>query len=446
MLRLLASGLIVIALPLVVPVPAAQAASFGPTQTVVPPIRNVLAHPGAAINAQGRTAVVWTKSGRRGGLRVRLGRVTGRFSRTEVLSRTPVLDPAVALGADGTAAVVWVAGGRRGTRRLRVAVARPAHGFGRARTLATGRGRTTIISWSVVVGPDGRVVAVWGQLGRGGTIHAPTMLRFALRPAGRGFSKARNLAASGGHSVVSDTDGTTYVAWRSPLGEPYEHVAVAALAPTAREFGAPEIVSGYVHWTNDARLHEPSLFAGPGGVALGYAVGRPPKIHRLHVALRAPDGRFGSPRAVASLDPADGRSTFRAPAVGLPAGGPAVAVWSEFAGGLKAAIRGSDGSFGMPTGVSKPDAPVGFPLVAAAGSAVVAVWGEAPPRPRFYYEHRLLYATRPAGGPFTSPVPLTADRTHRRPALASAGRFAIAAWIADIGRSKRSLRVAVLVQ
>jgi hypothetical protein len=448
-LRLFLATTMVAALSLFAAVSSVRGDGFGRARTVVPAMRNFLGAPAVAVNAEGRAVVAWGQStrGRGGRLRARLGRVTGRLRRAHTLSRAPVYESAFAVGADGTAAALLVAAEPRGgLRRVLVALARPGHNFGRPQTLVEVRANITL--GGITVNKERRIVAVWwqGVPGTGG--HE---VRYALRSPGQRFGRPRDLAAAsegGGASVILSPDGTTYVAWPTPFAEGNQEAAVAALGPSATSFGEPQIVSGQVAAeTGSAGAEAPTLFGGPGGIALSYTVdGVQPRL--LQIAPRRPDGRFAPPQTATSVDVSDGRTGYTAPAVALPASAPAVAVWSliktvspegstPVTREVWGAAQGSAGNYQTPTRLSTPSALAQSPLAAAAGSTAIAVWGEG------RNLLRLRYALRPQSGPLIAPRRLTRDRVNE-PALAAAGRYAVAVWVARKGASRRAVHMAVL--
>jgi hypothetical protein len=434
---------------LVVPGASAHASGFGRARTVSSPVKEILHPPSVAVNASGRTAVAWVEFGKQGSrVHVRRGRITGKLGPAQTLSRTrtrPVYEVNAAIGADGTTTAIWLAGGVRGNRLLQVALARPGRRFGKAQTLV--RVRANIGAGSVTVGPTGQVLAVWAQ---GVPETGGHEVRYALSRRNEAFGRPRSLAPTSLSSTVSvaaGADGAVFVTWATPIGQRNQQAAVAVLPAGATELGPPQAVSGLVgvEATPNAEAEAPTLFAGGGRVALSYGVGGV-QPNLLQVASATLDGHFGSPRTAGSVDVSNG--AYKGPFVALPAAAPTVAVWSVsrvdnpeserlIASDVEAAAQRPDGSFESATRLSTPGALGQAPAAAEAGNTALAVWGEGP-----YSRLRLRYSSRTPSGPFTPAAALAHGFSYREPVLASAGRYAAAAWIARLSHARRSVRVA----
>lgn len=413
---------------------ATVAPSFGRAITVAPAgVPNLSAPPSVALDAAGSSVVAWNTSG---GILVRNVNASGRLGTTQHLG--PGFGPDVSIAPDGTAAAVWQAmpRGGRGRRLLLAAVAPPGKRFGSPQQLLSVN--ANIPDWSIVA-TDGRVVVVWGQdlPGRAG---GPA-IRYAVAAGAARFSSPLTLALADDANLggaVADAAGDVAVSYQTPpvLGvrAVNAQVAAAVLPAGAREFDAPKVLSA------DTEQSIPfsegggeNVFAGPGGVAVGYGVqGTLPWL--LRVSALEPAPTFAAPRTAAEVaNPPPSVTVYSGPVVALPAEGGAVAAWtvgrearqkSPASGSLEVAGESANGSFSTPEQLSPSRTASQYPVAAATSDSAIVAWGEGP-----FDRERLLYSVRPAGSSFTAPRTL-GQGVLRNASLAGAGTHATIAWIA----------------
>jgi hypothetical protein len=422
----------VLCLVFALPPCAVAATGFGATAVVARSGAGFGAPPSAAMTSGGRGLVVWTGDATRAGGRA-LARnrfATGRWGAKQVLSQRGVGETAAALHPDGTAAAAWVRHGAHGVRYVEASVALPPlHRFGRAQRLVTVRANVVSVQ---LVAADGRIVAVWHQ---GVPGKRRDEVRYAIAGRDGRFGPPRTLAVaylSGGVHAAVARDGNVIAAWQTPLADGADtQVAVAALAPGATDFGAAQVVSsGTQQELPGSEALASGLFAGPGGLALGYSVqGTLPWL--LRVATRGADGSF-KPETAAEVDDEQGTASVDGPVVALPATGGLVAAWTvtrqrtaenqaPVSGTLLAAPREADGTFATPVRLSSPGAIARYPTASALSETAIVAWGEG----RFD-RLRLRYALR-RGGRFSAGRTL-ATGAVRGVALAGSDHHAIAAW------------------
>ena len=247
MVRVIRSVLLV---TLVLGIGAATAQGrVGTPQRVSP--AGLAVHESAVAAGGSRIAVLMAGSG---DLEARLGGAGG-FGRTQRLDGSSFAAH-VAVGADGTAVAVWTASAHAKVA-LRVAIARPGHDFGRARTLS--HAASHALGDAVAVTTSGRAVVAW----IGGTNgHS---VQVAVAAPGRPFGAPQTLGDSRQYAPVVGVapNGTAIVAGSTtpfPLPPPappppsYGRVLAVALAAGATAFGPA---------TELGRLT--TFYLGPGG-------------------------------------------------------------------------------------------------------------------------------------------------------------------------------------
>lgn len=378
---------------------ALAAAAPAPAATVSP------AHarsPQVAVSAQGRTVVAWERlirgryvvEARIGGAPLRLGR------RTTLAARG--FSPQVAVGADGTVAIQWMQSGPGRDVRIRVARARPGRGLGAPQTIEQRKGIVTPLG--VAVQPNGRVVAIWRRASR---------LAVALARAGHGFGKASDLAvvgpASRGSIAIDPRDGTVIVPYGTPVGATpptNQQAAVRTLAPSAKAFAAPIVLSATGPGAGAPNGAQPVAVAGPGGGAVAYAVPGDPGL--MSIARRAADGSWPTRERIATL-PSVENSFVDGLRATLLADGSAVAAWSvlreapsDVTSQTVASIAGRPAAFGAPQPLTPAGAQFRVPAVAAAANEAFVASAAT--------HGRVLLCTRAAGASaFGPPVSITSD-------------------------------------
>jgi hypothetical protein len=268
--------------------------------------------------------------------------------------------------------------------------------------------------------------------------------------------------------IAMDADGNAVAAWIDvPSQPPFR--AVAAIRPAGGAFGPARVVADDVHGRDNFNL----AIARGGWAALTWDHGFSPDF--TEASIRAPGGDFGAPERVSPDE-----RTIDAPRIAVDAQGGAVATWDNFGSGgemaarppggpwgaveqvgsgstspewpgvaidgqgnaltaysaggssIRARYRPAGGAFGSPEQVSQPPdrqatsvggflpSPIGFD---SSGTATV-LWNDSSSR-------QLFASTRPAGGSFGSPSPVSRDASDGAQLAVSADGSAFALWTAS---------------
>ncbi len=165
-------------------------------------------------------------------------------------------------------------------------------------------------------------------------------------------------------------------------------VAAAVLPAGAQTFDAPQVLSaGTEQSIPSSEGSGDSVFAGPGGVAVGYGVGGTlPWL--LQVARLGTGLSFAAPQTAAEVpNPPPSIDSYSGPVVALPADGGPVAAWtvgrdasaqaeSPVTGSLEVAGEQANGSFSAPEELSPPSTVSQYPVAAATTDSAIVAWGE----------------------------------------------------------------------
>ena len=388
----------------------ASAATVSPTHVRFPQV---------AVNAHGRTVVAWERQTHgRFTVEARIGERPAKLGRVHSLARLGYR-PQVAAGADGTVAAEWMQSGPGRDVRIRVAIARPGHDFGSARTVFQRKGNIAPVA--IAVQPTGRVVAIWER--------ANSRVSYALGLPGHRFGAGRELTSTGSIGradvAVDPRDGTVLFAYSTAVSivpPANSQAAVRTLTPAAQAFSEPTLLSAL--GTQGEAV--PMAVAGPGGSAVAYTVSG--NVAGLRLVRRAADGGWSAPQTIAA--PAPG--TFGVGlAVTLPADGAAVAAWSVLTDPYEplgrplgaqpfAAVAPPGAAFGAPQALAPAGRRFSDPSVASAGaeSFVASAVAHGPV---------LLAVRAPGAAAFTVPIPLAADGDGDV-ALAAGGKHVLAIY------------------
>lgn len=412
---------------LLLAVPAADAATFGSPVTArgasLP-----YARPAVSVTDSGRTALAFVDPAPGGnGLQISARRGTLRrpVGQRELITKDGT-SPVVAQSSSSTA-VAWITYASGGVRRVRVRVSRDRGRFRELQTLVSVKANVT--SQQVVGLTGGRFLVIWWQGVPGTGRHA---VRYAVSSASGRFGMIRELAADTGPlssvSAASQPDGSAVAAWGTPLAPPVnQQVAVAALKAGATTFGPPRQIDA-VNVAAGAMSAGITATAGPGGTAVTWSEsGSLPQLLRTSI-------EGGAPETVLAVDSQDlGALSASGPVLALPAEGAALAAWtvvtaipgdvSTITGGeVLAATRASDGTYPGAQRLSAAGAVATSPTTAGSENLGIVTWGEGTRQPR------LRYATRTAGGTFSSTRTLASSA--KGPAVVGAARAgALAAWM-----------------
>lgn len=284
----------------------------------------------------------------------------------------------VAVGSDGTAVAAWTARTTSGVV-LRVAIANPGKTFGSAKTVASA---PRLALGGVAVAPSGRALVVFTRA---------TQVQVSIRKPGHSFGAPVVLGRSRQNTPVAAAapDGTLAVAWldtpSGPLPPPAPYVPTpalmlaATLTPTSSTFSAPAELDRLSFW-----IGGPEAASGLGGAAV---------IWRQTFGVKrmvtvSPGGGFGPVESLEVPFPGAGEGRPDHLALGIPASGPAMALWHDVQGipgdvlkvtssAVVASRRPPGGTFGATTRVSASGWLAGQPYAAVTSNRVVAAWAQA---------------------------------------------------------------------
>ena len=287
-------------------------------------------------------------------LRVAFGSTSGAFGPSRRVVRHPrIAPPAFAGNARGDLALAWFEDRGTANDRVEVALRRAGRSFGPPLRLATGRVRSV----SVAVGPRGDVLVAWDARGK---------IRTRLRRAGRrSFGRTETLRSSPAFFAALRTavasSGRAYVAWGAQLltegGDRGPVFYEAAVRPSGAARFRPAQLLERLGADHQAGVLDLALM-GHGNAVVAWTG------ERVRAAETDASGRFGAPR---DLSPTGAALTD----VAAAADGARVAVWST-ASLVQAAYAGPGAPFGAPEDVGTGDAArAAFP---GAGAQPVVVW------------------------------------------------------------------------
>jgi len=258
---------------------------------------------------------------------------------------------------------------------------------------------------AVAVGPDGRVVALWGS-----SVGCPAacsyILQASVRPAGGSWGAPVTLSTelnwgAGGVTLGMDGSGNAIAAW---VGF-YADASHYAVLPAGGRWGPAQTLSTYVQ----GHARNLSLAVSPdGGAIVAYATDH----DAIWAVSGSISGGFSAPVFVGAGD--YGKNS--APKVALDDAGQASLVWSE-SGGTRAATRAPGGTWSAQvTLVSQSSSSVAT-AIDGAGNAI-AVFGSS-------------YSWHLAGGSWGPSSPLPAGSSGGLAVADPAGTFVYADSGAD---------------
>jgi hypothetical protein len=253
---------------------------------------------------------------------------------------------------------------------------------------------------AVAVGPDGRVVAVWGS-----TVGCPAacgyIVQAAVRPAGGGWGAPVTLSTelnwgAGGLVLGMDGSGNAIAAW---VGF-YADASHYAVLPAGGSWGPAQTLSTYVQ----GRARNLSLAVSPDGSAIvAYATDH----DAIWAVSGTVSGGFSAPVFVAAGDYAKNS----APKVALDDAGQASVVWSQ-SGRTQAATRSPGGTWSAPVVLAAQSSSSVATAIDGAGNAI-AVFGSS-------------YSWHLAGGGWGPATPLPAGSSGGLAVADPAGAFVYA--------------------
>ena len=253
---------------------------------------------------------------------------------------------------------------------------------------------------AVAVGPDGRVVALWGS-----TVGCPAscsyILQASVRPPGGGWGAPVTLSTelnwgAGGLVLGMDGSGNAIAAW---VGF-YADASHYAVLPAGGGWGPAQTLSTYVQ----GHARNLSLAVSPDGSAIvAYAT----EHDAIWAASGTVLGGFSAPVFVAAGD--YGKNS--APKVALDDAGQASVVWSQ-SGRTQAATRSPGGTWSAPAVLAAQSSSSVATAIDGAGNAI-AVFGSS-------------YAWHLAGGSWGTAAPLPAGSSGGLAAADPAGTFVFA--------------------
>jgi len=254
---------------------------------------------------------------------------------------------------------------------------------------------------AVAVGPNGRVVALWGS-----TVGCPAacsyILQAAVRPPGGSWGAPDTLSTelnwgTGGVTLAMDGAGDAVAAW---VGFYAGASHYAVLPAASRNWGKAQTLSTYVQ----GQARNLSLAVSPNGNAIvAYAT--------QHDAIWAVSGTVSGGFAAPVFVGAGDYGKNSAPKAAVDDAGQASLVWSE-SGGTQAATRSPGGTWSAPVVLaSQPSSSVAT-AIDGAGNAI-AVFGSS-------------YSWHLAGGSWQSAASLPAGSSGGLAVADPAGTFVYA--------------------
>ncbi len=335
--------------------------------------------PRAAVNARGKTLVVWVSSAaKKPRVQVAAAGPRGRFEKPITMGIG--LRPSVAVAPDGTQVVVWSAsGGLLFARRA------PGHRFSTARRLLASGGTASDDSPKLAAQPDGSTVVVYESRAGLSTV--------TISPAGRpGARRTLGPGAMKRDSFRAAPDGQAAVCCLTPP-------AAAAPPPPAQAPAAPAPVAVYA----------------PAG---GWSVLTPPLAPRTVVETVGPGA---GAVALGTIDVLGGGEAGDQGVPGLMRLGPGAAFAPIKTGPVKAPKRALG------------------PVVAIDGSGRDVLVYQEKDRPAAFSRDAPAYAVVSApGSPFGARQVLDRGRVHQ-PAVSAYRDGAVAAWQAPGNRWRVSV-------
>lgn len=217
---------------------------------------------------------------------------------------------------------------------------------------------------AVAVGPDGRVVALWGS-----SVGCPAacsyILQASVRPAGGSWGAPVTLSSelnwgAGGVALGMDGSGNAIAAW---VGF-YAAASHYAVLPADGGWGPARTLSTYVQ----GQARNLSLAVSPDGSAVvAYAT--------QHDAIWAISGTIGGGFSAPVFVGAGDYTNHSAPKAALDDAGQASLVWSE-SGGTQAATRSPGGTWSAPVTLASQFSGSVATAIDGAGNAI-AVFGSS---------------------------------------------------------------------
>ena len=357
----------------------------------------------------------------------------------------------VSVAPDGTEAVVWQDEASHGSRSvIEVAIARRGRRFGHPRVLASTGGGPSLVGGSLtfpqVVALNGRIAVVWGEQQAARDFFArrpkPYLAAAIAGPAGR-FAAGRMLAGTYGDSVVSlaaaaDPRGDVIAVYARAIGNVASTKYRTRLGYVVSRAGSGTFerarpVPGAMIGPGTSLQWPGQLSVGPGGVEAPYAI-------RSKSSLTMRAARLGARAAFAparTIGTPSGLGNGPAPTgavLALPGRGAPLAAWTTVdwahpgtfqlsAGSVNVAQQRPNGAFASTIALTSANSLDQYVLAAATTDRVILLWAQGQP-----LHQDLIYASRDSHGHFSASRPL-APGAASSPALAAAGKHAIAAWV-----------------
>ena len=404
------------------------AALSGPAGTSRIPDERV---PEVAVNRRGESIAAWGAKSDSQTILVASGDARGRFGRPERVGRGYL--SSVAIADDGTAFVAWAQ-----RRAIKVAARPRSRHFGRPRTLAVSKGKSSISAPTMDVDRRGNTLVTW-TVGRGSAAPGGMLVErveLVFRRKGRTFGAPMTIAAGAGSVVFDEHDRVVAAVELStsggPLPGPFASTSVAQVVSGSPRgpFTAPVTLSASP--TYDVRM----AIGVKAEVAIAWESAFGPESNPygpIQTSIGAPTGRFEAPvnAPVARADRAFG------PLVAFGGEGELVTIWQEkvhpgsgSAAPLYWAARRAGRPFGPRTILAGAD--VTQPALASTGDGrAVMVWSFGSLRSALY---------RSATGFDKISAPRGRAQRFRAIRLAAAGDFAVLGWRDADGRLRASVR------
>jgi hypothetical protein len=292
------------------------------------------------------------------------------------------------------------------TKRITASVALACLGSwlavcGPARAVPTWLGPTDLsppgaflTSTSVAADSAGQVTAVWNQ-----STGAGQFVVAAEHPNSGGWETPVYLSAQsaqiGGPQVVVDPQGDATAVWSD------ESVVKTAVRPAGGTWGTPVILGGVINSNGPDYVPIPWVAVNAADQAAAVWDSYGTNNTTVEVAVRSANGSWGTPVDLGSV------GSGLDPRVVIDGQGNATAVWNVNSGtqaSVLAATRPAGGTWSTPVQLSAADEFAVSPQVAvdAQGDATV-VWVQDDGN-----SHIVQATVRPAGGPWQSPVDVSA--------------------------------------
>jgi hypothetical protein len=298
--------------------------------------------------------------------------------------------PGIAISPSGDEMAVYSVG-----TQLRSSYRKHGRAWAAPQTVATVEPNNGYQWEFVTLDSSGAAVGVWVAGGLN------PFLQTATRPPGGVWTAPQTLSKvdTRTHGFAVGPRGDIAYVWDSGGGSGSDRI-LGVVRPPGGPWGPVEQISEPVN----SPIDSPGITFDAQGNAIGFW-----DVYGEHteVAFRPAGGGWGAPRAL-SGDPQQ-HHALGIPNVAFDSGGNAIAVFYD-AGALQTAYRPAGGDFGTPQTLSGSGSGTGFlkpaQIAFDASRTAVVVWGEPNPAAGSS-AGRLWTASRPAGGSFTSPQPVT---------------------------------------